>query len=45
LIFDVPKNELETIKTLIKSTMESVTKLSIPLVVEVGMGANWLEAH
>ncbi|MDX9704346.1 MAG: DNA polymerase I [Weeksellaceae bacterium] len=45
LIFDVPKNELETIKTLIKSTMESATKLSIPLVVEVGMGANWLEAH
>mgnify|MGYP000870665797 CR=1 FL=1 len=45
LIFDVPKTELETLKPIIKETMESAVKLSIPLIVDVGVGDNWLEAH
>ena len=45
LIFDVPKSELEIIKPIIKDTMESAVKLSIPLIVDVGVGNNWLEAH
>lgn len=45
LIFDVPKSELERIKPVIKETMESAVKLSIPLIVDIGVGENWLEAH
>lgn len=45
LIFDVPKTELEPVQKLIKETMESAVKLSIPLIVDIGVGENWLEAH
>lgn len=45
LIFDVPKSELEPVQKLIKETMESAVKLSIPLIVDIGVGENWLEAH
>jgi len=45
LVFDVYKPELETIKTLVKSEMENAYKLSVPLVVDMGTGNNWLEAH
>lgn len=45
LIFDVPKDELEKMKPLIKNTMESAIKLSVPLIVDIGVGDNWLEAH
>ncbi|WP_339894545.1 DNA polymerase I [uncultured Algibacter sp.] len=45
LVFDVYKPELETIKTLVKTEMESAFKLDVPLDVEVDTGMNWLEAH
>ena len=45
LVFDIHKDELETLQPLIKETMENAYKLSIPLIVDVGLGANWLEAH
>ncbi|MFA7448974.1 MAG: DNA polymerase I [Weeksellaceae bacterium] len=45
LIFDVPKDELEKVKPMIKNTMESAVKLSVPLIVDIGVGNNWLEAH
>lgn len=45
LVFDVYKPELEEIKNLIKTEMESAYKLTVPLDVEVGVGDNWLEAH
>ncbi len=45
LVFDVPNQELDTMKTLIKSEMEQAFSLSVPLDVEVGQGQNWLEAH
>jgi len=45
LIFDIHKSELEELRPLIKSEMESAYELKVPLVVEVGTGDNWLEAH
>jgi len=45
LVFDVYKPELETIKTLVKTEMENAYQLSVPLVVDLGVGNNWLEAH
>jgi len=45
LIFDVLKEELEDLKTLIKHEMENAFKLEVPLDVEIGVGENWLEAH
>ncbi|SFN52608.1 DNA polymerase I [Bizionia echini] len=45
LVFDVYKPELETIKTLVKTEMESAFSLSVPLDVDMDIGDNWLEAH
>ncbi|WP_027137799.1 DNA polymerase I [Gaetbulibacter saemankumensis] len=45
LVFDVYKPELESIKNLVKSEMENAYKLDVPLVVDLGTGNNWLEAH
>ncbi|MFB9055926.1 DNA polymerase I [Mariniflexile ostreae] len=45
LVFDVYKPELETIKTLVKTEMENAYKLDVPLDVDLGTGADWLEAH
>ena len=45
LIFDVYKPELDQLTTIIKHEMENAYKLSIPLIVDIGTGNNWLEAH
>ena len=45
LVFDIHKSELEELKTIIKSEMESAYELTVPLDVEIGVGDNWLEAH
>jgi len=45
LVFDVHNSELEKIQPLIKHEMENAFKLDVPLVVEIGIGKNWLEAH
>ena len=45
LLFEVPEEEIEPIKALIKEKMESAVKTKVPLIVEVGIGNNWLEAH
>ena len=44
LIFDVPNEELEEIKKLVKDTMENIYKLSVPLKVSIEYGKNWYEA-
>ncbi|MDO5608294.1 MAG: DNA polymerase I [Capnocytophaga sp.] len=45
LVFDVPKSELETVKEAVRFEMENAFKLAVPLVVDLGVGQNWLEAH
>lgn len=43
LIFDVPKNELDTVKTLVKTYMENIVKLNVPLIVDVNTGKDWFD--
>jgi len=45
LLFEVPKDDLESVQTLVRSTMENALQLKVPLVVDIGVGKNWLEAH
>ncbi len=44
LVFEVPLAEWEDIETLIKNTMENAVELTIPLLVDINAGKNWLEA-
>ncbi|WP_225938366.1 DNA polymerase I [Leptothermofonsia sichuanensis] len=44
LVFEMPPQEWESLQSEIKSTMESAVPLSIPLVVEIRAGDNWMEA-
>jgi DNA polymerase-1 len=41
LVFEVPESEIDGMKTLVREEMENVHPLSVPLLVEVGVGANW----
>jgi DNA polymerase-1 len=43
LVFEVPPDEMESIQTLVKDRMENAAQISVPLVVDIGTGANWLE--
>ena len=46
LVFDAHKDELETIKPIIEEEMKNaMPSLQVPLVVEMGIGKNWREAH
>jgi DNA polymerase-1 len=45
LIFDVVDGELEMLKKIVMTSMSEACQLEVPLVVDVGVGANWLEAH
>jgi DNA polymerase-1 len=41
LLFEVPENESEEVAELVRSEMEGVIALSVPLLVHLGFGANW----
>lgn len=45
LVFDVVKEEEEQITQKVKELMENALQMTVPLVVEVGKGDNWLQAH
>ncbi len=45
LVFDVPKDELEIVKPIIRKNMEEAFLLKVPTIVDIGVGDNWLEAH
>jgi DNA polymerase I len=44
LVFEVPPDEVETMTQLVREHMENVVQLRVPLVVDIGIGPNWLEA-
>ena len=41
LLFEAPEKETQTLTELVRDEMENVYKLAVPLVVEIGVGANW----
>jgi DNA polymerase-1 len=45
LLFEVPDKEIDKTKSLARTVMEGAAKLSVPLVVETGVGDNWAAAH
>jgi DNA polymerase-1 len=45
LVFDVPKEEVVALQAMIKNEMENAFSLDVPLMVDIGIGSNWLEAH
>ena len=45
LVLEVRDSAVETISDAVKSRMETAAELRVPLVVEVGVGNNWDEAH
>ena len=45
LVFDVPAGEVEALTTLVREEMMQAMPLDVPLVVDIGVGKNWREAH
>ncbi|MFZ1979371.1 MAG: DNA polymerase, partial [Bacteroidota bacterium] len=45
LVFEVQENELDAIKDLVAENMRNALPLSVPVELEIGAGANWLDAH
>jgi DNA polymerase-1 len=45
LVFEVGKDQIDAAITIIKDNMMNAAKLDVPLVVDVGVGNNWDEAH
>jgi DNA polymerase-1 len=45
LVFEVPNDELDWAKAEVPRLMAGVAQLSVPLLAEVGVGANWDQAH
>jgi DNA polymerase-1 len=41
LLFEVPADEVAEVETLVRTEMEGVIQLSVPLVADLGIGANW----
>jgi DNA polymerase-1 len=45
LVFEVPEDELELIKGIVRATMEEAMALSVPLKVDMKVGQNWYEVE
>jgi DNA polymerase-1 len=45
LVFEVPENEVDWVRSEIPRLMASVASLKVPLLAEVGVGPNWDKAH
>ncbi len=45
LLFEVPDKEIDKTASVARTVMESAATLSVPLVVDTGVGATWAAAH
>lgn len=45
LVFDAHKDELDELKAMVGEKMVGAVNLEVPMVVDMGVGKNWLEAH
>jgi DNA polymerase-1 len=45
LVFEAPRSEAHTLKTLVVDLMKSAMNLKVPIEVEAGVGDSWYEAH
>ena len=45
LVFDAHNDETDALKELVRDRMEGALALDVPLVVDMAVGKNWLEAH
>ncbi len=45
LVFEVPQGEIQAAGDVIKQIMENAAHLNVPLIVDIGHGDNWEEAH
>ena len=45
LVFDMKTSETNSLMKIVKDTMENTISLNVPLLVDLGVGENWLEAH
>jgi DNA polymerase-1 len=45
LVFDAPQHEVDKLKPIIEYHMKNAIKTNVPIIVEIGTGLNWLEAH
>ena len=43
LVFEVPPGEMERVQSMVRQEMEHAAELSVPLLVEMGVGTNWLQ--
>jgi DNA polymerase-1 len=44
LVLEAPPNEVEAVTSIVRDAMEGAARLSVPLVVDLGVGDNWLDA-
>ena len=44
LVLEVPHHEIDQVTEIVRTEMEGAIQLDVPLVVEIGMGPNWMEA-
>ncbi len=45
LVFDVAPDEVEILKEIVRDKMQNALELDVPLIVDIGVGKNWYEAH